>query len=116
MGSPSSSPSFTYASDEVGALSRVVIRVIETCTGQPKIKRLYEHYTRRGRPPELFWDDAVEALQLNIRSNRSPAECIPKTGPVLGMASAGERLLRILSCSASTASSQNSSGGRPRRV
>jgi putative hemolysin len=86
MGSSSSGPSFTYASDEVGPLSRAVIRVIETCTGQPKIKRLYELYARRGRPPELFWDDAVEALQLNIRSNRSPTECIPKTGPVVVIA------------------------------
>jgi putative hemolysin len=86
MASSSSSPSFTYASDEVGPFSRVVIRVIETLTGQPRIRRLYEHYTKRGRPPELFWHDAVEALELTIRSNRPPSDCIPRTGPVVVIA------------------------------
>jgi putative hemolysin len=67
-------------------MSRVVIRVIETLTGQPRIRRLYEHYTRRGRPPELFWDDAVEALELNIRSNRAPEDSIPRSGPLVVIA------------------------------
>ncbi|MEI9982283.1 MAG: hypothetical protein WDN69_03130 [Aliidongia sp.] len=81
MGPSSSRPSFTYASDEVGPLSRVVIRAIEAVTGQPKIRRLYEHYTRRGRPPELFWDDAVEALELNIRSNPRAGRLHPAQRP-----------------------------------
>lgn len=79
-------PSFSYASEEVGPASRIVIRIIEKMTGQPKIRRLYEHYTRRRRPPELFWDDAVKALELTIRSNRVPADCIPRTGPVVVIA------------------------------
>ena len=79
----SSRPSFTYASDEVGAVSRLVIRTVEALTGQPKIRRLYERYTKRGRPAELFWEDAIEALELTIRSNRVPADCLPRTGPVV---------------------------------
>jgi putative hemolysin len=86
MAASPSRPSFTYASDEVGPFSRLVIRLIETLTGQPKIRRLYERYTLRGRPPELFWADAVEALRLTIRSNKAPAECIPRTGPLVVIA------------------------------
>jgi putative hemolysin len=86
MGSSPSRPTFSYASEEVGPLSRGVIRIIERLTGQPRIRRLYEHYTERGRPPELFWDDAVEALKLTIRSNRAPADCISDTGPVVVIA------------------------------
>jgi putative hemolysin len=83
MAATQTRPSFTYASDEVGPLSRVVIRIVERLTGQPKIRRIYERYTTRGRPPELFWADAVEALKLNIRSNRAPVDSIPRTGPVV---------------------------------
>ena len=86
MASSSSGPTFTYASDEVGPFSRAVIRVIEKLTGQPRIRRLYELYTKRGRPPELFWHDAVEALELTVRSNRPPSDCIPKAGPVVVIA------------------------------
>ncbi|MEA2756260.1 MAG: hypothetical protein QOJ54_2549 [Aliidongia sp.] len=80
---PDHRPSFTYASPEVGRLSRLVIRVIEALTGQPRIRRLYERHAKRGRPPELFWDDAVEALRLTIRTDRPPADQIPAKGPVV---------------------------------
>lgn len=80
---PEHRPTFSYASPEVGRLSRMVIRVIEVLTGQPRIRRLYERHAKRGRPPELFWDDAVEALGLTIRSNRPPSDQIPATGPVV---------------------------------
>jgi putative hemolysin len=86
MDSTPSRPSFSYASAEVGPFSRVIIRIVERLTGQPRIRRLYEHYTERKRPPELFWHDAVEALQLTIRSNRPPAGCLPATGPVVVIA------------------------------
>jgi putative hemolysin len=86
MGSSSARPIFSYASEEVGWTSRLVIRAVERLTGQPRIRRLYERYTERGRPPELFWDDAVEALELTIRSNRAPSDCIPARGPVVVIA------------------------------
>jgi putative hemolysin len=75
------SPTFSYASNEVGPLSQRMIRLIERCTGQPMIRRMYEAYTKLGRPPELFWKDAIEALRLDVRLNRSPLAALPASGP-----------------------------------
>jgi putative hemolysin len=79
----SGDPVFSYASEEVGAVSRCVIRLIERLSGQPRIRRLYEEYRRRNRPPDRFWDDALEALQLTLRMNRPGAAAIPARGPLI---------------------------------
>ena len=76
-------PTFSYASAEVGRLGRVVIRSIEKLSGQPRIKRLYMDYQKRQRPPERFWEDAVEGLQIDLRLNRRPEQAIPPTGPLV---------------------------------
>ena len=39
-------PAFSYASDEVGRIGQRIIRGIEKITGQPRIRRLYENYTK----------------------------------------------------------------------
>jgi len=70
----------TYASDELGRSGQGVVRLIEWATGQPRIRRMYEHYTKCGRPPELFWHDAIAALRLDLRLNRRPADAIPPDG------------------------------------
>jgi putative hemolysin len=77
------SPRFSYASDELSRLNQQVVQVIERCTGQPRIRRMYEDYTKRQRPPELFWQDAIAALRLDLRLSRSPATAIPATGPLV---------------------------------
>jgi putative hemolysin len=79
-------PRFTYASDELGLSGQSVVRLIEWATGQPRIRRMYERYTKRGRPPELFWQDAIEALELELRLNRRPADGIPADGPLMVVA------------------------------
>jgi len=76
-------PTFSYASEEVGRLGRVVIRSIEKLSGQRRIKRLYMDYQKRQRPPERFWEDAVEGLRLDLRLNRRPEQAIPATGPLV---------------------------------
>jgi len=79
-------PRFTYASDELGRSGQSVVRLIEWATGQPRIRRMYERYARRGRPPELFWQDAVAELRLDLRLNRRPADAIPASGPLMVVA------------------------------
>jgi putative hemolysin len=79
-------PRFTYASDELGRSGQRVVRLIEWATGQPRIRRMYEHYTKRGRPPELFWHDAIAELRLDLRLNRRPADAIPESGPLMMVA------------------------------
>jgi putative hemolysin len=77
-----SMPDFTYASDEVGPLAQRLIRAIEKLTGQPLIRRLYEQYRLLQRPPELFWQDAITALRLDVRLSRDPARILPAGGPL----------------------------------
>src|SRR5215813_6214498 len=79
-------PRFSYASDELSRPGQSVVRVIEWATGQPRIRRMYERYTRRGRPPELFWHDAIAELRLDLRLNRRPADAIPDSGPLVVVA------------------------------
>ena len=79
-------PRFSYASDELGLSAQGVVRLIEWVTGQPRIRRMYQRYTKRGRPPELFWHDAIEELRLDLRLNRQPADAIPARGPLMVVA------------------------------
>ena len=73
-------PSFSYASDEVGRISQRIIRGIEKISGQPRIRRLYEDYTKLGRPQELFWGDATAALRLDVALTRGSIRSLPATG------------------------------------
>ena len=79
-------PTFSYASDEVGRISQRIIRGIEKVTGQPRIRRLYENYTKLGRPPELFWSDATAALCLDVELTRGSIRSLPAAGPQIVIA------------------------------
>jgi hypothetical protein len=74
-------PDFTYASDEVGPFAQRLIRAIEKVTGQPLIRRMYEQYRLLQRPPELFWQDAIAALKLDVRLNRDPQRISRRAAP-----------------------------------
>ncbi len=76
-------PDFSYASDEVGRMSQYVIRAIEKLTGQPLIRCLYQHYRSLQRPPELFWDDAIAALRLDLRMSQRPERVVSPHGPLV---------------------------------
>jgi len=77
------SPRFTYASHELGGLGRNIVRLLEFTTGQPRIRRLYEDHAKLARPPEYFWQDAIDALEIDLRVNRDPREIIPASGPLV---------------------------------
>ena len=79
-------PRFSYASEELGLSAQGVVRLIEWATGQPRIRRMYQRYTKLGRPPALFWHDAIAELRLDLQLNRRPAEAIPARGPLLVVA------------------------------
>ena len=79
-------PTFSYASDEVSRISQKFIRGVEKITGQPRIRRMYEDYTRLGRPPELFWEDAIAALKLQVEIVRGSIHALAPTGPQIVIA------------------------------
>lgn len=79
-------PRFSYASTELGRLGQGVIRLLEFATGQPRIRRLYEEHARLARPHELFWQDAIDALELDVRLDRDPRAAIQASGPLVVIA------------------------------
>ena len=80
------SPRFTYASPELNGLGRGLVRLLEFATGQPRIRRLYEEHAKLARPHEWFWQDAIGALELDVRPDRDIREIIPASGPVVVIA------------------------------
>jgi len=73
-------PIFSFANGELGPISNVLIRGIEKFTGQPRIKKIYVDYVSAGRPDHLFWQDAVERLNLKPNIKFDPGAYIPETG------------------------------------
>ena len=76
-------PIFSFADGEMGPFANWFIRSLERFTGQPKIKKLYLDYVDDERPPELFWQDALGRLGIEIELDSEANSQIPKTGPAL---------------------------------
>ena len=77
---------FSYASPNDPMPRKLGIRCVELLTGQPFIKRLYLDYQRDALPPNRFFDDAVDRLNLRVNWHGSPLEKIPATGPLIFVA------------------------------
>ena len=77
---------FSFADGELGPISNWFIRSLERFTGQPLIKQLYLDYINDGRPDELFWQDAVNRLNIVPNIHFETGAYIPKTGKLLVIA------------------------------
>ena len=71
-------------------VSNHFIRSIEKITGQPRIRKIYFDYVDDDLPPQNFWSDALERLDISIDLTRSYSDgivaSIPATGRVLAIA------------------------------
>ena len=74
---------FTFASSEVNKLSQNFIKIIELLTGKLILKKLYDQYLIEENPPENFWKDAINKLQLNLIPHYYSQERIPKKGRLI---------------------------------
>lgn len=74
---------FSYASPEDPLFRRMIIRLIEVMTGQPRLKKMYLENQAHPVPGETFWDAAVRHLRLRVDFNRESLSEIPKTGPAV---------------------------------
>jgi putative hemolysin len=74
---------FSYAAPDDPRLKRLVIRAIETMTGQPYLKSLYDAHRLNPVPGESFWSAAMRNLELSIRYNEEGLAKLPKTGPLV---------------------------------
>lgn len=77
---------FSYAEPADPKLRRLAIRGIERLTGQPRLKRLYQGYTRRPVPGEDFFTAAVRLLDLRIDMDPKSLDAIPRSGPLVVVA------------------------------
>ena len=77
---------FTFATAEVNFIGQLFIKITELFTGKLKLKKLYDEYISENRPPEFFWDDAVDKLKFNLITNFQNGSYIPKSGKLIVIA------------------------------
>ena len=77
---------FTFATSEVNFIGQLFIKITELFTGKLKLKKLYDEYISENRPPEFFWDDAVDKLKFNLITNFQDGSYIPTTGKLIVIA------------------------------
>ena len=73
---------FSYAAPGDPLLKRLVIRLIERTTGQPRLKRLYLDYKAQSAPAD-FWREAIALLKLKLVFDRGPLESWPRQGALV---------------------------------
>ena len=72
---------FSYAS-EAHSLGRILaIRAVETMSGQPFLKKLYLDYQRENLPPESFWGEVINRLDLDVKIHAGTLQNVPATAP-----------------------------------
>jgi putative hemolysin len=74
---------FSYATEDDPGLKRMLIRAIETMTGQPYLKQLYEEHRVNPIPGENFWAAAVRSLELKVVYNHDALLRLPRSGPLV---------------------------------
>ena len=74
---------FTFATAEVSPIGQVFIKIMELLTGKLKLKKLYDEYLSENRPPQYFWDDAVNKLKFTLNTNYQNGSHIPKKGRLI---------------------------------
>ena len=77
---------FTFATSEVNFIGQLFIKITELFTGKLKLKKLYDEYISENRPPEFFWDDAVDKLKFNLITYFQDGSYIPATGKLIVIA------------------------------
>ena len=68
---------FSYAADTDPTLKRMLIRAIETMTGQPYLKSLYDEHRERPLPGESFWAAALRMLEVKLVYNQDALAHLP---------------------------------------
>jgi len=83
QGAVSPEPTFSYASPDDPRLKRIVIRLIETLTGQPRLKRMYLDNRANPVEGETFFAAAIRYLRLHLDFDMARLHEIPKDGPLV---------------------------------
>ena len=77
---------FSYADPDDPYLKRLIIRTIESLSGQPELYKLYNEYQRSPELYKNFWEGSVKKLNLNVNFSEEALKQIPKEGPLVVVA------------------------------
>lgn len=76
-------PDLSYASYFDDPVKRRMIRTVERLSGQPRIRKLYEHYRAHLAHDVPFFEAAMRLLDLDVQFSASRHAQIPKDGPLV---------------------------------
>ncbi len=79
-------PALTFSNSEVSPVGKIIIQLTELGTGKIKLRKLYEDYLRENLPPENFWHDAIERLDLRVQAHYHSKNNIPENGRLVVIA------------------------------
>ena len=79
-------PALTFSNSEVSPVGKIIIQLTELGTGKIKLRKLYEDYLRENLPPENFWHDAIERLDLRVQAHYHSKSNIPENGRLVVIA------------------------------
>ena len=79
-------PALTFSNSEVNPVGKIIIQLTELGTGKIKLRKLYEDYLRENLPPENFWHDAIERLDLRVQAHYHSKNNIPENGRLVVIA------------------------------
>lgn len=77
---------FSYADPADPWAKRALIRVIELCTGQPRLKRLYDAWLSDRDSEESFFTAVLRRLEVAVELDGVPLAAVPRTGPLVVVA------------------------------
>ncbi len=77
---------FSYADPDDPYLKRLIIRTIESLSGQPELYELYNEYQRSPELYRNFWEGSVKKLNLNVNFSEEALKQMPKEGPLVVVA------------------------------
>jgi putative hemolysin len=79
-------PELSYASYFQDPVKRHLVRVVERFSGQPRLKKLYQHYREHLANDVPFFEAAIRLLDLDVQFSASRLADIPKDGPLVVVA------------------------------
>jgi putative hemolysin len=77
---------FSYADPADPWPKRGLIRMIERCTGQPRLKRLYDAWLADRDPAESFFTAVLNRLEVTVELDGAPLAVVPRSGPLVVVA------------------------------
>ena len=79
-------PAFTFSNSEVNPIGKIIIQLTELGTGKIKLYKLYNQYLSENLPPENFWHDAIDRLDLRVQTHHYSKSNIPENGRLVVIA------------------------------